>query len=48
VRLTRKQDRISIMARDVLKAAKSASNAIAVHKVGIFTILVVVLFTSNF
>ncbi|KAM0097331.1 hypothetical protein ACP6JE_008148 [Aspergillus fumigatus] len=32
VRLTRKLDRFIIMTRDVLKAAKSASNAIAVHK----------------
>jgi hypothetical protein len=37
VRLTRKLDRIfqHIMARDILKAAKSASNAVAVHKVGV-------------
>jgi hypothetical protein len=48
--LTRRLDRISkhIMARDVLKAAKSASNAVAVHKVGILLIPMVVLSISNF
>jgi hypothetical protein len=48
VRLTRKLDRFIIMTRDVLKAAKSASNAIAVHKVGNFTILMEYFFTSKF